>query len=265
MSEDEIQYETHPAPKTRKKGFAFAHLALIISLIAPLTLLAAMLSTSVGYLSYDLGFNQIALDYVPKIATTAMIICALSLLISIFMAPRTYGPWALSSVIISGGLLAGYYAYETRLKAYPPIHDVSTNWERTVTFSTKLVEARGPDANPIEDDPFVPNTVSYEWRGQSISAVNAQTCPNAISIQGKPKNAEAVAQILKDEGYVVFGRSEWRVEATYEDPFWGLKSDVVVRIEPDKTDIRSVSREEVADLGGNCRRVLTLLSRIRST
>ncbi|MDC7684361.1 DUF1499 domain-containing protein [Asticcacaulis sp. BYS171W] len=263
MSEEITHHETPVAPKKRKKGFAFAHLALIVSLIAPLTLLAAMLSTSVGYLSYDLGFNQIALDYVPKIATTAMIICTLSLLISLFMAPRTYGPWALMSVIVSGGLLAGYYAYETRLKAYPPIHDVSTNWERPVTFSSKLVAARGAQANPIEDDPFTANTVSYEWRGQSVAAINAQTCPDAIPILGKPKNADQVADILKDEGYVVFGRSEWRVEATYEDPYWGLKSDVVVRIEPDKTDIRSVSREELADLGGNCRRVLTLLKRIK--
>ncbi|MFT3997945.1 MAG: DUF1499 domain-containing protein [Asticcacaulis sp.] len=265
MSDNATEFETETATDTaapRKKGLAFAPTAFVISLFAPLTYLTAMLATGVGYIDYDLGFNMIALDYVPKIATVAMILSALSLLISIFKAPRRYGPWALGAVAISGGVLAGYYAYELRVKGNPPIHDVATDWDRPVTFSAKLMEARGPDANPVEDSPYVGRNVAYEWAGQTVAAINAQTCPKAHSITGRPKDAAQVAAILKAQGYTVFGRSDWRVEATWEDRLWGVKSDVVVRLDPDRTDIRSISRQEAVDLGGNCKRVLALIDAI---
>jgi fatty-acyl-CoA synthase len=248
----------------RRKGLGFAPVAFVISLFAPLTYGVAMLATRSGYISYDLGFNTIALTYVPKIATVAMILSGLSLLISVFKAPKTYGPWALAAVIVSGSVLAGYYAYELRLKANPPIHEVATDWERPVTFSSKLITARGPSAHPVEDSPYVGRNVAYEWAGQSLAAINAQTCPMASSIPGRPKDAAAVVRILRKEGYVVFGQSDWRVEAIWEDPWWGNRSDLVVRLDPDKTDIRSVSREEAVDLGGNCKRVTALITRLKS-
>jgi len=261
-TDEETAINTMPQP--RKRGLALAPVAFVFSLFAPLTYLSAMLATGVGYIGYDLGFNTIALDYVPKIATLSMFVSALSLLISVFKAPKTWGPWALASVIVSGGVLAGYYAYELRLKSNPPVHEVATDWDRPVTFSSKLMAARGPQANPVEDSPYIGHNASYEWAGQTVASINAQTCPRAHSIQGPPKSAEQVARILKDQGYVVFGRSDWRVEATWEDPFWSVKSDIVVRLDPDKTDIRSVSREEAVDLGGNCKRVTALIEKLKS-
>lgn len=252
------------ATAKRKKRLVFAFLALGISLIAPLTLLGAMMATSVGYFDFETGFSLIALEIVPKLAMVGMGVALLSLLISLFMAPTRYGPWALLAVLFAGGTLAGYYVYELRLKSHPPIYDVATSWDRPVTYSTKFVEFRGPDAHPIEDDPFVPRRMSYQWSGQRIAAINAETCPGAQPIPGRTVTADQVAQMLKDEGYVVFGRSDWRVEATYEDPFWGFKSDMVVRLDPDATDIRSVSREVVSDMGGNCRRVTRMVERIKS-
>jgi len=260
-TDDETAIDTMPQP--RKKGLALAPIAFVFSLFAPLTYLSAMLATGVGYIGYDLGFNTIALDYVPKIGTVAMMLSAISLLVSVFKAPRVWGPWALAATVVSGGVLAGYYAYEIRVKSNPPIHDVATDWDRPVTFSAKLIGARGPEANPVEDSPYVGRNATYEWAGQTVAAINAQTCPRAHSLSGRPKSADQVARILKDQGYVVFGRSDWRVEATWEDPLWGVKSDIVVRLDPDKTDIRSVSREELVDLGGNCKRVTALLDRLK--
>jgi uncharacterized protein (DUF1499 family) len=166
--------------------------------------------------------------------------------------------------MISGGMLAGYYVYETRMKTYPPIHDVATNWERPVTFSRMLIEQRGPEANPIEDNPYVAKGVSYEWKGQSVAAVNLETCPQAKGILNKKVTADQVVTILRAENYQVVGRSDWRVEATYEDPFWGWKSDVVVRLDSGRIDLRSVSREAQADLGGNCRRITRLVNLIKA-
>lgn len=251
--------ETEQPRRKAKRGLAPWVLGL--SFVAPVALVATMMATNVGVFSYELGFRTITLGVIPKFATVVAIVSVLSLLISLFLNPKKYGPWALGAVFVSGLVLAGYYAYEQRLRAYPPIYDVSTNWERPVTFSAKLIEARGADAHPVTDNPVVPKGMSYEWAGRRVADINAQTCAGAITVAGRAP-VERVVEILKGEGYVVFGRSDWRVEAFYEDPYFGFKSDVVVRMEPNGTDVRSVSRHEPVDLGGNCRRVTKLVKLI---
>lgn len=245
----------------RRKRKGFAPVAFGLSFVAPLALLGTMMATNVGFFSYELGFRTLALNIIPKAATVAAIIAVLSLLISLFLNPKRYAPWALAAVCMSGAVLAGYYAYEQRLRAYPPIYDVSTNWERPVTFSEKLIAERGPQAHPVVDNPVVPRDSSYEWAGRRVADVNAETCPEARTVPGRVP-VEKVAEILRDEGYVIFGRSEWRIEALYEDPYFGFRSDVVVRMEPNGTDVRSVSRDEPVDLGANCRRVRKLVQRL---
>ncbi|ESQ89081.1 hypothetical protein ABAC460_13510 [Asticcacaulis sp. AC460] len=252
-------------PKAKKKGLAFAHFAFMVSLVTPLFLLGVMMASNLGYISYDLGFRALTLNLAPKMALGAMAVAGLSLLISLFMAPGRLGPWALAAVVITGGVLGGFWWYQKALKANPPIGDVATNWERPVTFSTRLIEQRGRDARPIEDLPRVPRNESMDWGGKTIPEINALTCPRARTITKKEGvTAEKVVAMLKANNYVVTGSADWRVEATYQDPFYGFKSDVVIRLDPNGIDIRSVGRYPMPDLGANCRRVVDLIHKIEA-
>jgi fatty-acyl-CoA synthase len=255
----------HPNGRRAKKGgFAFAHLAFLIALVPLLFVVGVMMGTHVGYLDVDTGFRFLTLRVGPKLAMGALVVSVLSLLISLFKDHARYGLWALAAVILSGGVTAGYFVYEQALKRYPPIADVATNWDTPLTFSDKLIAARGPKAMPVEDSPRVPRTQSIEWGGKTIAQINAVTCPGAHGLPGKHVSDDDVANLLTANHYIVFGRAPWRVEATYQDNFYGFKSDVVVRLDPERIDVRSTGRDDIPDLGGNCRRVSDLISKIRN-
>ncbi|MBW8881853.1 MAG: DUF1499 domain-containing protein [Asticcacaulis sp.] len=262
MTED-IPTFSHKVEK--KKGLAFAHFAFMVSLVTPLFMLGVMMACHLGYLSYYLGFKTLTLGLAPKMALGAMAVAGLSLLISLFMAPARCGPWALAAILVTGAVLGGFYWYQMALKNNPPIADVATDWETPLTFSDKLIAERGPDARPVEDLPRVPRNESMEWGGKTVPEINADRCPAARSITKKEGlTADQIADMLKANDYVVFGRSDWRVEATYQDNFYGFKSDVVVRLEPGRIDIRSVGRYPMPDLGGNCRRVVDIIHKIEA-
>lgn len=263
MTESSADHHSNGRP-AKKGGFAFAHLAFLIALIPLLFVVGVMMATHVGYLDVDTGFRFLTLRVGPKLAMGALVVSVLSLLISLFKDHARYGLWALTAVVLSGSVTGGYFVYEQALKRYPPIADVATNWDTPLTFSDKLMNERGPKAMPVEDSPRVPRTQSIEWGGKTIAQINAVTCPGAHGLPGKHVSEDDVANLLTGNHYVVFGRAPWRVEATYQDNFYGFKSDVVVRLDPERIDVRSTGRDDIPDLGGNCRRVTDLINKIRN-
>ena len=246
-----------------KKGWAFAHLAFIVSALVALYLVLVMMATHLGYVSEDLGFKTLTLSYGPKLVVAALAISGLSLLISLFMSPGRRAFWALAAVVLAGGMMGGFYAYQKALRAYPPIADVATNWDRPLSFSDKMIADRGPDALPVEDLPRVPRNESMEWGGKTVADINDSTCPGARTILNKAVTEDQIVAILQAQHYIIFGHAPWRVEATYQDSFYGFRSDVVVRIDPRSIDVRSISRHDMPDLGGNCRRVTQIVEKIR--
>ena len=258
---------TKPHARARKKGFAFAHLAFMVSVITALFLLGVMMITHLGYISLDVGFKTLTLGIGPRMAMVALAMAALSLLISLFMCPTRCALWAFAAVLIAGGILGGYAWYHKSLRDYPPIADVATNWDRPLSYSEKLVAQRGKDALPIKDLPRVPRNESLEWGGKTVAAINEATCPAARTIPElviTEDQIPAIVTLLKQSHYTVFGSSPWRIEATYQDNFYGFKSDIVIRIDPRSVDVRSISRYNMPDLGANCRRVTEIVQKIRA-
>jgi len=246
-----------------KKGLAFAHIAFIVSVLAAVYLLLVMMATHLGYLSLDLGFRTLTLNYGSKVAMAALAVCGLSLLIAVFKAPGRTLVWAIAGLAVSGALMGGFYAYQRALKAFPPIADVATDWDRPLDFSDKLMEERGRQSMPVQDLPRVPRNESMEWGGRTVADINEATCPGARTIVNKAVTEDQIVSLLKSEHYIVFGHAPWRIEATYQDNFYGFTSDVVVRIDPRAVDIRSVGRYDLPDLGANCRRVTALVNKIK--
>ena len=256
--------QSHPKP-SKKKGFALAPLAFALAVMVPIFVLLTMMATHLGFIATDLGFRVLTLGLAPRLAMGTLVIAGLSVLISLFLAPKRYGPWALAAVIVSGATLGAYTLYHRQLKAFPPVADVATNWSPAVTLSDKLIEARGADAKVVEDLPRVPRNESMEWGGKTIPAINDATCPGARTIHRKDISSDQVADMFKsDKSYSVFGTAPWRIEATHQDNFFGFKADVVVRLDPTGIDVRSISRYDMPDLGDNCRRVTEIVNKIRA-
>lgn len=255
---------SHDTSHASKKGLGFAHLAFLIAVLAGLYLLGVMLATRSGYIGQDLGFRTLTLGIGPRVAVAALAISGMSLLISLFMAPVRCGLWALTAVLLSGAIMGGFFVYQKALRMFPPIHDVATDWDRPLSFSDKLTTERGTDAVRVEDMPRVPRNESFEWGGKTVGDINELNCPAAKAVLNKAVTEAQVAQILRDARYSLQPMAQGRVEGTYRDNFYGFVSDVVVRVEPRRIDIRSISRYDMPDLGGNCRRVAAIAQKIRA-
>ncbi len=260
MTEDLPHEDAHPP----RKGFAFAHLAFLIALFPPVMLIGCMMLTHLGYISDDLGFRILTLGVGSKMAMAALAIGALSLLISLFMAPLRCAPWALAAVAVSGALLGGFMWYKKAVKAFPPISDVATDWDDPLTFSDKMTADRGRDSKPVEDLPRVPADQSLEWGGKTIADINQLTCPGAHPVMRKGITSDQVADILTRDKYTIFGTAPWKVEATWQDNFFGFKSDIAVRLNPGRVDVRSISRYDMPDMGLNCRHVTDIVQQIEA-
>jgi uncharacterized protein (DUF1499 family) len=250
------------ASKPPSKVAGLALTALVVSFLTPLFIVIAMLATAGGQLDYEMGFKTLTLGLAPNMSVIAFGFCLLVLLIAIFKDPKRSGLLALVATLISGGLLGGFYAYGEALKAYPPIADVATDWSRPVTLSNALIKARGPQALAVEDDPTVSVDASIKWARKRIADINAATCPGATPIRRHLDEA-AVRKVLEGMGYTITGSAPWRIEALYTDPFFGFEADMVIRLDPDRTDARSISRRQQNDIGGNCARVTKVMSALR--
>jgi uncharacterized protein (DUF1499 family) len=246
------------------KGLAFAHVAVMLAVLTGVYLIAVMLATRFGYLSPDLGFRTLTLGYGPKIALGTLAISILSLLISLFMSPGRLAFWALAAVLVSGGFVGGFFAFQKALKAFPPIADVATDWDNPLAFSDKLMASRGTDALRVEDLPRVPRNESMAWGGKTVADINQLTCPTAKPVFNKAVTATQIVDLLKAENYSIVSRTPEQVEATYTDFLYGFRSDVVVRMQNHRVDIRSVGRYDIPDLGDNCRRVSRLVKLIKA-
>jgi hypothetical protein len=250
------------ADASQGNGLGLALSAIVISFLTPLFILVAMLATAGDQLDYEIGFKTLTLGYAPNLAIVAFGFCLLVLLIAIFKDPKRSGLLALVATLISGAVLGGFYAYTEALKANPPIADVATDWSRPVTLSNALIKARGPKALAVEDDPTVSADASIKWARTRVADINATTCPGATPILRHLDEA-AVRKVLEGMGYTITGIAPWRIEALYTDRFFGFESDMIIRLDPDRTDARSISRRQENDIGGNCARVTKVMAALR--
>lgn len=246
------------ASKGRKAAGLVVGLAVAIGLVAPLLLLVAALGTKAGVIDWKFGFGVMARQWA---STAAMVGVATGLvaLLAAFTDFRRLGAPALIALVLPAAVLGGFFHLRQTAKAVPPIHDVSTDWNEPLGFSkTFMARARVDAANPVENDPRAPVKAGSPWSGRRVAEINAETCPGAKPV-ARMVDSNRVREVLEEKGLTVFGAAPWRVEATDESAWFGFKDDVVVRIGPTRTDVRSISRVGVSDLGVNCKRVTEIV------
>lgn len=243
----------------RSKGFALplVQIALVIGLAAPLLVLAGALATKFGIVDWKTGFGTMTVGWAPRLAMAG---CAtgLAALVLALTDVRRLGVMALIAFLAPAATLGLFWKFRSDARSVPPIHDVSTNWTDPPGFSREIMAARAGSPNPVEADPHVPESVGPPWGGRRVADINRETCPGARTAPGG-LSADRVAEVLEANGVQVKGRAPWRVEGVVESFWYGFKDDVVVRIRPEGTDVRSVSRVGRSDIGANCRRVTRIV------
>jgi hypothetical protein len=249
------------------KAYGIVRSALLVGLIAPLIVLIGAAGAKFGFMDWKAAFGLVARPLKPTPlppAALAAVVGVVVGLIALWVARRDFrhlGLMALVAFLFPALTLGGFWKFKQQASSVPPIHDVSTNWEDPVMFSRQLMAARAGALNPVEADPRVPDKAGPPWAGRRVAEINAQTCPEAKPIM-RQLDPDAVAAVLEHNGLQISGRAPFRVEGTFESFWWGFKDDVAVRIRPERTDVRSVSRVGMSDLGANCARVTKIIKQL---
>lgn len=243
-----------------------AKVAAAVGLAGPLVVLFAAVAGGVGWVSFEAAVQVLTLQWGWWLSIAGTALGAVALVISLKSVRRAW-PWLVAGFVLPAATLAGFLWTKARADALPPVHETATNWDRPLSFSDAIFRARGPDAWPVEADPRLPGgmgDVRPAWAGYSgrrVAEINAEACPEARTVP-RLVPVHRVVQALEAEGVRVVGQSPWRVEGTQESAWFGRARDVVVRIEPEATDVRVSERIGLIDLGDTCDLAVGLVRRM---
>lgn len=239
------------------KSSAFVRIAATIGAAAALLPFGAILGSRFGLLDWKFALGTLVAKWTPPVAGFAIVLGLVALVVA-FRDRRRLLAGALLALLPPLAAMGLLLKFKSDADKVPPIHDVATTWERPLSFSRDLMDARAGSPNLVEADPVVPAKVGPPWAGRRIAEINAETCPGAKPVM-KHLTADQVAAAFTAAGIEVHGSAPWRVEGTYTSFWWGFKDDVVARIDPERTDIRSISRVGMSDIGANCARVTRIV------
>ena len=251
--------------------------ALLVALAPAAMALVGALATKFGLITQQQGFDAMliqgptaSLGWAPAIALVGVLTGLVGLLVAVFGGfSRLWGKALLALFVtaLTWGAFIAFGVWDARI---PTVHDVSTDWKDPLMFSPKVIQARGPDANPVDPSPILP-LGSRAYAGRLLADVNAETCPAAkpVTVAASAAQAFAVARAAMENAgmsIITADASSGRIEATAVSLLYGFKDDVVVRIRPDgsgaRIDLRAVRRTGASDMGANCRRIETLATAI---
>lgn len=249
-------------------------LALLLAVLACLTLGFAMFGLREAMFDLDYAVGTLVTGWAPGLAIAGVILGALAFIPGALINPRGDLVTPLLAAALGAGVLAIVGQVRTQAAANPPIHDVATDWSDPLMFGPKITAARNEAAadNRVEAAPRVqPQPQDPNLTGTPIAAVNARTCPGAVPVVLTGTVADAYNRargaVIRENYAIVTDNPEGgRLEATATTQYMKLVGDVIVRVKPEgagaRVDIRSISRMGIADLGENCRRVTRLRSAI---
>jgi fatty-acyl-CoA synthase len=181
---------------------------------------------------------------------------------------------AILSLMACGYGLGNLYGNGQLRSTLPPISDAQTDWTHPIIFSEATISARvdadAPSAGGDRPIERVGLDWHDKWAGEMYSEAQAKVYElKSITAPVQPAEALKVAAAsAKRLGWTVMPPDEeaGQVEAQARTFWYGLVSDIAVRVTPDgagsRIDIRSASRNAGADLGRNAAHVRALLNEI---
>lgn len=267
--------------------------AIALAALVPLWFVVGALGTRFGLWSYGFGLGTMYIGWGRYVILAGLVVVAIALIAALLKPPR-FRPVLLSLVAFMLVAIAGMRLLGLGLQAQsvPPIHDVQTDWSDPVDFSPALLAARGDGANPVQENPVIPEAAEAQFPGYGGVAVSKaqedaepRPGPDGDLMAAPYPSLDTViltgftkTQVF-DAALRVAERNEWEIvtsdpaagilEATETSLWFGFKDDIAVRIRETEAgtevDIRSVSRVGLSDLGANAKRIGNVIRDLRGS
>lgn len=206
-------------PRSRlKTGMAKVRVAMGLAVAAPLLTFGAVLLTRNGIVSLDFGLDLLTIQVAQVVSWVALAFAILSLVLSLSQF-RRLGLISVAIVIICAVVSAAFFI-QSRAIAPPGPLDVSTDL-------AEIPAVAGATGSP-------------------------QACPGATAVMTQVAPEQAT-EALQAAGFSVTESQLFRSRGV-RDGFWfGMGHEAVIRIRPDRTDVRVVARYAHTDGGETCR------------
>ncbi len=174
------------------------------------------------------------------------------------------GSWGFNAagwvaLVLCVGMTLNNLLWLRQIQVSPAIHDISTDMENPPAFKALLPLRANAPSPP-------------HYAGDVVARQQRAAYPEIEPLFMEFSIAEAVLlaeQAARGLGWEVVASvpAEGRLEAVDTTPWFGLKGDVVVRVTPAQDgvtlDVRSKSRDDMADAGTNARRIRYFLAAVR--
>jgi uncharacterized protein (DUF1499 family) len=190
-------------------------------------------------------------------------------LVALWRGSRTMPRVGIAVTLLGAIISVACVVWIVRLRAAPPIHDISTDLEQPPTFKDVLPLRAASDAvNP----PDYRRVQTVGGRQLDVSDAQRRAYPelrplvlNLDRTQAMHLAEQAARGFNWDIVAVV--PAEGRLEATDTTRYFGFKDDIVVRVREENSgsriDVRSESRVGLGDAGTNAQRVAAYLAKLR--
>lgn len=214
---------------------------VVVSLAAPLLVLAAALGTGSGVLSPETGYDLVTM----RVGWWLAIVGALAAVGAVVLALRDFrhlGWMALAAAMAGGGTLAAYIWHNDRQANAPP-EDISTDLAEIPGFGDLRERRRGP--------------------GPRMTA-GVEVCPEALPVMTQVAPGSA-AWALQQAGFTIRGAGVARADGSQESFWFGFQHDAVIRIRPGRTDIRVAARDDRPHGGDACRMASRISEALRTS
>lgn len=243
--------------------------ALVLAVGAPLMMLAGPAAWRMGLLDLRASMWGVAVA-AQSVSALAGLFAIGAIGLHLVAPPRRGVILGIAALVLS--LLVGFriYAVELQRDSLPPVWDAQTDWSAPVALSPAQLAARGGDAAPLDDGARIAGGRGA-WSGRTFAEAQADAFdlkPLTVNVSVAEATA-MVAEAARRNGWtgIVADPAAGRVEGVFESRWYGLKSDLAVRITPEgqgaRIDARSASRIAQGDMGANARRIEMLLGDVQ--
>lgn len=217
-------------PRSRRKtGLGRIGASIALTIAAPLIVFAAVLLVRGGFVSLGFGLDVLTLQVAQLVAFAAVGFAAVSVAMSISQF-RRLGLLSVAVLVVAVAL-AGLFRWQaTAMERSRPL-DVTTD---------------------LAEPPAVPGAA-----GPPVS------CPGIEAVLGQA-GPEQATDALQAAGFDVSESQLFRARGVRGGFWFGLRHEAVIRIRPDRTDIRVVARYDRADGGETCRIASVLVAGLQA-
>lgn len=204
----------------------------------PVLVLATIAGVRLGLLPIATGYDFLTMTVAWGLSFVSAAAGVLAVLLALRNV-RALGVVALAALIMGVGSL-GVFVWQKGRLAAGPTENVSTDLSEIPGFG----DLRGDDM------------------GQG-AAVGVQACPGALPVMTQIA-PEGAAWAIQEAGFTLRRTGVSRADGSRNSTWFGFGYDVVIRIRPDRTDIRVAARDARPHGGEACRLVTAISTALRA-